>query len=80
MPLEMIPIAGISISGQRVMAIFILATLLRASELVPASATSLTIPSLLCIATSNNAPFLLKEAIEPEYMLSYTHIISSLAA
>ena len=79
-PVEMIPISGITVSGQRVMAIFVLATLLWVTELVPAYATSLTILGLLCIATSNSAPFLLKEALEPEYMLSYSQIMSSLAA
>ena len=80
LPVEMIPISGITISGQRVMAIFVLATLLWVTELVPAYATSLTILGLLCVATSNSAPFFLKEAIEPEYMLSYSRIMSSLAA
>ena len=80
MPVEVIPINGISVAGQRVMAIFVLATLLWVSELVPAYATSLTILGLLCIATSDSAPFLLKNALEPEFMLSYSRIMSSLAA
>ena len=80
LPLEMIPVDGITVVGQRVMAIFLLATLLWVSELVPAYATSLTILGLLCITTSDSAPFLLKSAIEPEFMLSYSRIMSSLAA
>ena len=80
MPLEWIPISGITVSGQRVLAIFILATLLWVSELVPAYATSLTILGLLCITASNSAPFLMKDALEPEFMLSYSQILSSLAA
>ncbi|AMO54833.1 dihydroorotate dehydrogenase [Endozoicomonas montiporae] len=80
LPVEMIPISGITVAGQRVMAIFALATLLWVSELVPAYATSLTILGLLCIATSDSAPYMLKEALEPEFMLSYSRIMSSLAA
>lgn len=64
---------------QRVMAIFILATLLWVSDVVPAFATSLLIIMLLVLTASNSAPFPLRAALG-EDMLNYTTIFNSLAS
>ncbi|WP_299735453.1 SLC13 family permease [uncultured Endozoicomonas sp.] len=80
LPPEFIPIAGISIEQQRVLAIFIVATLLWVSEAVPAYATSLLILGMLSITVSNTSPYFLRAALDPESMLSYKEILSSLAA
>lgn len=79
-PTEMIPIANITIEGQRVLAIFVMATLLWVSELVPAYATSLLILGLLTVTSSDSSPFFLRAALDPDSMLSYKEIFSSLAA
>ncbi|MFK0570438.1 SLC13 family permease [Endozoicomonas sp.] len=68
-----------SVLQQRVMAIFILATLLWVSDAVPAFATSLLIIMLLVLTTSNSAPFLLRDGLG-ENMLPYTSIFNSLAS
>ncbi|WP_067516791.1 SLC13 family permease [Endozoicomonas ascidiicola] len=80
LPPEFIPIAGISIEQQRVLAIFVVATLLWVSEAVPAYATSLLILGMLSITVSNTSPYFLRAALDPESMLSYKEILSSLAA
>ncbi len=64
---------------QRVMAIFILATLLWVSDAVPAFATSLLIIALLVLTASNSAPFPLRAALGDD-MLNYTTIFNSLAS
>ncbi len=78
--LESFPIDGITITAQRVFAIFVLATLLWVSEAVPAYATSLLIIGLLTVTASDTSPFFLREALTPEATLSYKAILSSLAA
>ncbi|MFK0570437.1 SLC13 family permease [Endozoicomonas sp.] len=80
LPAEFIPIANITIEQQRVLAIFLMATLLWVSEAVPAYATSLLILGLLSITVSNTSPYFLREALNPEDMLNYKEILSSLAA
>ncbi len=77
---ESIPIEGITVTGQRVLAIFVLATMLWISEVVPAYATSLMILGLLTVTASDSSPFFLREALSPESTLSYKAILSSLAA
>ncbi|WP_257263853.1 hypothetical protein [Endozoicomonas sp. ONNA2] len=64
---------------QRVLAIFILATLLWVSDVVPAFATSLLIIMLLILTASNSAPFPLREGLG-ENMLNYVTIYNSLAS
>ena len=64
---------------QRVLAIFVLATLLWVLDVVPAFATSLLIIALLVLTGSNSAPFPLREALG-DNMLSYTAIFNSLAS
>lgn len=80
LPLEIIPIDGVTVTGQRVLSIFVLATLLWVSEAVPAYATSLLILGLLTVTASNSSPFFLREALDPAATLSYKAILSSLAA
>ena len=79
-PPSVIPIPGITLIGQRVLALFVLATLLWVSELVPAYATSLLIIGLLTVTTSNSAPFFLRSGIAVEELFRYQQILGSLAA
>lgn len=80
LPTHYIPIDGINATGQRVLAVFVLATFLWVSEAVPAYATSLLILGLLIITASDSSPFLLKASLPPEAILSYKEIMASLAA
>lgn len=64
---------------QRVLAIFLLATMLWVSDAVPAFATSLLIIMLLVLTTSNSAPFPMRDVLG-EDMLNYTDIFHSLAS
>ena len=57
-----------SILQQRVLAIFILATLMWVSDAVPAFATSLLIIMLLVLTASNSAPFPLREGLGEEML------------
>lgn len=79
-PLEYIPVQGISVTGQRVLAIFIMATYLWVSESVPAYATSLLILGLLIITASDSSPHFLRYQLPAETTLSYKEIMASLAA
>ncbi|MGI9273648.1 MAG: SLC13 family permease [Endozoicomonas sp.] len=80
LPHGIIPIDGITVSGQRVLAIFVVATLLWVTELVPAYATSLMILGLLSTTVSNSSPFFLRVGLDAESMLSYKEILASFAA
>ena len=80
LPTSFIPIEGINTTGQRVLAVFILATLLWVSEAVPAYATSLLILGLLTVTASDSSPFFLRASLSPETILSYREIMASLAA
>ena len=80
LPSDFIPIANITQEQQRVLAVFLMATMLWVSEAVPAYATSLLILGLLSITVSDTSPFFLREGLDPETMLSYRDILSSLAA
>lgn len=63
----------------RIMAIFVLATLLWVTDAVPAFATSLLIIALLVLTASNSAPFFLREGLVGD-TLKYTDIFNSLAS
>ncbi|WP_062261015.1 SLC13 family permease [Endozoicomonas arenosclerae] len=80
LPVSAIPIEGITVAGQRVLALFILATLLWVTELVPAFSTSLMILGLLAVTVSDSTPFILRDSLPPETLLSYKEIMASLAA
>ncbi len=80
LPLGSIPIDGITPVGQRVLALFVLATLLWASELVPAYATSVMIIGALAVTASTSTPFLLRGDIPPEMFFDYRHILGSFAS
>lgn len=80
LPISFIPIDGVNPSSQRVLAIFVLATLLWVSEAVPAYATSLLILGLLILTASDSSPFILRASLPPEAILSYREIMASLAA
>lgn len=68
-----------SILQQRVLAVFLLATMLWVSDAVPAFATSLLIIMLLVLTTSNSAPFPLRAGLG-EDMLEYSSIFNSFAS
>lgn len=63
----------------RVLAIFLLATMMWVSDAVPAFATSLLIIMLLVLTTTNSAPFPLRETLGDD-MLPYTLIFNSFAS
>ena len=73
------PESMFTVLQQRVMAIFILATLLWVSDVVPAFATSLLIIMLLVLTASNSAPYPLRAGLG-EDMLNYTTVFNSLAS
>ncbi|MTI11942.1 DASS family sodium-coupled anion symporter [Sansalvadorimonas verongulae] len=75
-----IPIDGITVVGQRVLALFVLATLLWTTELVPAYATSLLIIGLLAGTVSNNAPFPLRAGVPADMLFDYEHVLGSFAS
>ena len=68
LPSDVIPIAIITQEQQRVLAVFLMATLLWNSEAVPAYTTSLLILGLLSITVSDTSPFFLREGLDPETM------------
>ena len=68
-----------SVLQQRVLAIFLLATMMWISDAVPAFATSLLIIMLLVLTTTNSAPFPLREALGDD-ALAYTTIFNSFAS
>lgn len=68
-----------SVLQQRVLAIFLLATMLWVSDAVPAFATSLLIIMLLVLTASNSAPFPLRNGLG-EDMLDYLSIFNSFAS
>ncbi|MBO9497119.1 SLC13/DASS family transporter [Thalassotalea sp. G20_0] len=78
-PEMVFPEGVLSILQQRVLAIFILATLMWVSDAVPAFATSLLIITLLVLTASNSAPFPLRDGLG-EDMLNYVSIFNSLAS
>ena len=79
-PVSAIPIGGITLIGQRVLALFVLATLLWVSELIPAYATSLLIIGLMTATTSNTMPFFLRGDIPVDELFRYQQILGSFAA
>ncbi|MGI9276854.1 MAG: SLC13 family permease [Endozoicomonas sp.] len=79
LPEMVFPEGVFSVLQQRVLAVFLLATMLWISDAVPAFATSLLIIMLLILTASNSAPFPLRESLG-ENMLSYTTIFSSFAS
>ncbi len=79
-PSQIIPIEGISVTGHRVLAIFLLATILWVTELVPSYTTSLLIIGLLTLIASDSAPFFLRDGLEDNLILDYQAIFSTLAA
>ena len=68
-----------SVLQQRVLAIFLLATMLWISDAVPAFSTSLLIIMLLVLTTTNSAPFPLRETLSDD-ALPYTMIFNSFAS
>ena len=80
LPVDVIPITNITVEQKRVLAVFLVATLLWVSEVVPSYATSLLILGLLSITASDTSPHFLRAALDAETMLSYRNILNSLAA
>ncbi|AMO54831.1 dihydroorotate dehydrogenase [Endozoicomonas montiporae] len=68
-----------SVLQQRVLAIFLLATMMWISDAVPAFSTSLLIIMLLVLTTTNSAPFPLREALGDD-ALPYTSIFNAFAS
>ena len=80
LPQGFIPLPGLTLAGQRVLAIFALAVMLWVSEIVPAYSTSLLIIGLLILGTTGSSPSFIREALPAEELLSYKAILSCLAA
>ena len=80
LPTSLIPIEGINTTGHRVLAVFVLATLLWVSEAVPAYTTSLLILGLLVVTASDSSPLFMRASLPAETILSYREIMASLAA
>ncbi|MGY0219955.1 SLC13 family permease [Endozoicomonadaceae bacterium StTr2] len=69
----------LNVVQQRILSIFLLATFLWVTELIPAFATSLLIITLLVFTSSDNAPFFLRGELG-EHALNYSEIFSSFAS
>ena len=82
-PKEYIPIDNITIIEQRVVAIFLLATLFWVLEPIPIFATSILIITLELLLVSDNSFFFLRSAAEePAFgvLVSYKEIMGTLAS
>ncbi len=83
LPKEFIPIENITIIEQRVIAIFILATLFWVLEPIPIFATSMLIITLELLLISDNSLFFLRSlSEEPTFgiLISYKEIMATLAS
>ncbi|TCI04645.1 SLC13/DASS family transporter [Corallincola luteus] len=83
MPIEWIPLAGINIVQQRLLAIFVLAALLWVLEPIPVFATSLLIISLLLTLISNQGLAPAISAIQqqdPALLLHYKSIFAAFSS
>ena len=60
LPTEMFHISGLTVVHQRIIAIFVFATLMWISEAIPSWATSLGIITLMCLTVSNHSLFFFK--------------------
>lgn len=80
LPSTFFGIEGLTVVQQRVIAIFVFATLMWVTEAIPAWATSLAIITLMCLTISNNSlSFLVKEGDSFGTLLSSKEIMATFA-
>ncbi|PVZ72171.1 SLC13 family permease [Pelagibaculum spongiae] len=79
-PLDMIPLDGLTPVQQHILGLFLLATLLWVTEPVPAYATSLLIITLMIATTSSSAPFFIRNSIEASHLIPYKSVFASFSS